>query len=75
MKIKMTALFAALALAFYGLKLTEELPSLSTYQMAIGTLLALSSYHLSLKVFVTNQSYHVLIILFTAGLLTLDKAY
>ncbi len=75
MKITMTAFFALLTLIFYGLKLTDHLQFLSTYQMAIGTLLALWSYHLSLKVFIDNHNYHVMIMLVTAGLLTLDKMY
>ncbi|MBB6117812.1 hypothetical protein F4826_004791 [Rahnella inusitata] len=75
MKIKLTALFAFLALVFYYLKLTNGLPPLSNYQMSIGTLLALWSYHLSLKVIVGNHGYHVLIMILTAGLLTLDKMF
>jgi predicted membrane channel-forming protein YqfA (hemolysin III family) len=75
MKTKLTALFAFLALVFYALKLANALSPLSSYQMTIGTLLALWSYHLSLKVCVENHSYHVLIMILTAGLLTLDKTF
>lgn len=75
MKTKITAFFAFLALIFYALKLAGALPLLSTYQMAIGTILALWSYHLSLKICTDNHCHHVLIMILTAGLLTLDKMF